>query len=188
MPIGKTADDGISLASLSRYDIRVLIAVKDNGANDVYWTRVVYGNTDITTDAFEYAPSTATGVWSAASQSDFMGSLLGYTYRGFIPEGLLAVVPDAPGIVLNFPDQDIVSTAVNYQFFEILIKLPVCSVESLITGDEFVDINGNAIAPLDPNVENAECSNRGQCNRDTGLCECFTGFYGVACQVQTSLV
>ena len=27
-----------------------------------------------------------------------------------------------------------------------------------------------------------ECSNAGVCNRDTGACECFTGFEGIACQ------
>jgi hypothetical protein len=30
----------------------------------------------------------------------------------------------------------------------------------------------------------AECSNRGMCNRGTGLCDCFEGYDGVACQVR----
>ena len=28
----------------------------------------------------------------------------------------------------------------------------------------------------------AECSNAGLCNRDTGKCECFDGYTGLACQ------
>lgn len=33
----------------------------------------------------------------------------------------------------------------------------------------------------------AQCSNRGICNNDEGLCECFSGYTGDACQVQASL-
>jgi len=31
----------------------------------------------------------------------------------------------------------------------------------------------------------AECSNKGSCNRDTGLCACLPGFTGAACQRST---
>jgi len=30
-----------------------------------------------------------------------------------------------------------------------------------------------------------ECSNRGKCNLDTGVCKCFAGYYGEACEMQT---
>ena len=33
----------------------------------------------------------------------------------------------------------------------------------------------------------AQCSNRGLCNNEEGLCECFAGYTGDACQVQASL-
>jgi len=37
------------------------------------------------------------------------------------------------------------------------------------------------------NNEDIECSNRGLCDRTTGLCKCFGGFYGVACEYQNAL-
>lgn len=38
------------------------------------------------------------------------------------------------------------------------------------------------------NNENAECSNRGDCDDSTGLCACYDGFYGHNCESQTILV
>jgi hypothetical protein len=36
--------------------------------------------------------------------------------------------------------------------------------------------------------EHAECSNRGACDRETGLCQCFDGYYGHNCAQQSILV
>lgn len=196
LPPGMSVDTGISSTSLARYDVRVLVVVQDpsdpNNANnpvDVYWTKVIYGHPNIATDTYEYVSSSSSaGVWSSARQADFQGTLLGFTYRGLIPTSLTASVPDAPGVVLEFPATNLVNADTNFKFFEILVKLPSCSVTPLVTGTEFVDVSGNAITPVDTGVENAECSNRGQCNRNSGLCECFNGFYGIACSRQTTMV
>jgi len=48
----------------------------------------------------------------------------------------------------------------------------VCEVEETVKGTS----------------ENAECSNRGNCDGQTGLCACFAGYTGEACSVQTVLV
>merc|ERR1711904_289344 len=48
----------------------------------------------------------------------------------------------------------------------------VCEVEETVKGTS----------------ENAECSNRGNCDSQTGLCTCFAGYTGEDCSVQTVLV
>lgn len=37
-------------------------------------------------------------------------------------------------------------------------------------------------------LEQRDCSGRGICDYETGQCNCFSGFYGEACQIQTILV
>ena len=40
----------------------------------------------------------------------------------------------------------------------------------------------------DDHMEGKECSGRGRCDRAQGVCKCFDGFYGNACESQTILV
>lgn len=183
MPLGMTPDEGVSSTSAARFDVRIVVAVQDpadpNSGDtpvDVYWTKVVYGHTNIATDSNEYGASVAAGVWGASTGSYFEPTLLGFTYRGFVPETLIADVADATGVVIEFPDRNMVTIDSNFRYFEILVKLPACSVTPLVTGSEFVAADLTALTPLDPRIENVECSNRGQCNRASGLCECFSGF------------
>lgn len=37
------------------------------------------------------------------------------------------------------------------------------------------------------NMEDIECSGRGLCDRANGLCKCFGGYFGVACEFQNAL-
>jgi hypothetical protein len=36
--------------------------------------------------------------------------------------------------------------------------------------------------------EQAECSNRGSCDRDTGICTCYSGYFGLACDQVTTYI
>ena len=48
--------------------------------------------------------------------------------------------------------------------------------------------SGETTVPADDNVEFIECSGRGQCDRGNGLCQCFEGYHGAACDEQNVLV
>ena len=52
----------------------------------------------------------------------------------------------------------------------------VCPYDTAWVGDV---VNANDLHPW------AECSNKGLCDRKTGLCSCFTGYEGIACQRTT---
>eukprot|EP00606_Chrysophyceae_sp_TOSAG23-5_P000446 GSChrysophyteH2.ASY1.ANO1.877.1 assembled CDS len=56
-----------------------------------------------------------------------------------------------------------------------------CSLRTCPLGTAWVGsiINSNDMHPI------AECSNKGVCNRSDGLCECFAGYDGLACQRHT---
>lgn len=57
-------------------------------------------------------------------------------------------------------------------------KSPDCSQRVCSSGRAWADI------PTGPTTAHAvmECSNRGVCDRTTGICTCFDGFIGSACQ------
>lgn len=192
LPLGmKPAADG--------QDIRILVAVQGAASAaipaDSYYVKVTYGKSVIAADKAEYDPAvlTATGPFAAtgatANQAAFFGTLKGYTSSGYVPADLKASLEAAPGVILFFPARKFVTSG-SYRFFEILIKLPTCTVTPFKKAGDFLDIDNVAgtIVPVDPFLENVECSNRGQCNRGSGQCECYEGYYGVACQQQTVLV
>lgn len=59
-----------------------------------------------------------------------------------------------------------------------LYRAPDCSALTCPSGRAWGDV------PTAPNVAHAlaECSNRGKCDRTKGICKCFEGFTGDACQ------
>lgn len=75
-------------------------------------------------------------------------------------------------------------------FFPILPGTPLPAAVILYAADT----NAAGTALLDTETpdfrlgELADCSNRGVCDQTTGQCACFSGFRGVACDVQEALV
>merc|ERR1711916_128673 len=70
---------------------------------------------------------------------------------------------------------------------------PDCSLkECPSAADPQTGPGGNGAGLLDwPNMNNVEyrdCSGRGLCDYSTGLCQCFEGAYGEACNLQSILV
>ena len=45
-----------------------------------------------------------------------------------------------------------------------------------------------SVTAPDTKAESDVCSNRGLCDNSNGICTCFTGYYGPACEYQTVLV
>jgi len=200
MPLGTAVDRGVSALLPARWDIRVLVAVVDptgdasDTAVDMYYTRVIYGNGNINADSERVGfASGTTGVWGTTSgvAKVFTTTLDGFTFQGPIPAAFSSVpIAGAPGVLLAFPAQNIVTTDSYGRWFEILVKLPHTTVTPVTVANQMLNtaaVTGYA-APVDPNVENIECSARGTCNRASGACGCYTGYAGVACQIQTALV
>lgn len=51
------------------------------------------------------------------------------------------------------------------------------------TSEQYPDMMDSDLQPITNSAHSyMECSNKGTCNRETGACECFEGYDGVACQ------
>jgi hypothetical protein len=62
-----------------------------------------------------------------------------------------------------------------------LYRAPDCSARTCPVGRSWADVPTSTTTAHQP----AECSSRGTCNRADGLCVCFKGFEGAACQRTT---
>lgn len=86
------------------------------------------------------------------------------------PAALRKFIEGPYGLLLDLTEVDTsVDTHYAYEW-----TLPSCKVE--------------VVQEADPDLEALECANRGICNRETGQCECFTGYAGYNCAQQTVYV
>jgi hypothetical protein len=194
LPAGIAVDDMASRASpanFARYDMRILVAVVDgdlaDGNDQVvdnYYTRVILGHTNIVSS--DEAVGNA-NVWGNANT--WTPSLNGFDFNGAIPSTYNKIpVAGAPGVFLNFPARNMVGDQ-KIQFFEILVKLPHCTVTPVLSDTDVYKLSGvGYVAAVDSEINNIECSGRGACNRKEGTCGCYEGYHGLACQSQTTLV
>ncbi|CAM9250601.1 unnamed protein product [Laminaria digitata] len=77
---------------------------------------------------------------------------------------------------------------------------PDCSLRHCPSGDDPVTLDDetdcsnvtstsvySGTAGLSGNLCQVDCSNRGTCDYETGLCDCYTGYYGHNCGLQSVL-
>jgi len=57
---------------------------------------------------------------------------------------------------------------------------PACELQECPTGTDPLDGYGNEAG--------RDCSGRGQCDYSSGICSCFSGFFGTKCQYQSTLI
>lgn len=200
MPTGIAVDTSVSATLLSRYDMRILVAVMDpsgdasDTAVDVYYTRVIIGHDNIMSDSERVGfAAPYNGVWGkdagGVNYKPFTTTLNGFTFQGKIPSNYQKVaVAGAPGAYISFPGRNIVKTDSYGRWYEIVIKLPHATVTPVMKANQLQDFSSNWIAPVDDNVENMECSGRGTCDRSLGTCMCYKGYTGNSCHMQSAIV
>ena len=87
-----------------------------------------------------------------------------------IPPGALRTgVPLVYGLAVDFDDDSTLASTVSPIKFK--WRLPTCTV----TQEQAADVD----------YESTECSNRGVCDRGTGICACYSGYAGYSCSQQT---
>ena len=83
----------------------------------------------------------------------------------------------------------IVSIAANNIVFDRAVPVSASSANGAVcTAKKIVDSVCEVEETVKGTSENIECSNRGNCDAQTGLCGCFAGYTGEDCSVQTVLV
>jgi len=147
------------------------IATPTVGAGDTFQSSatvagphiVADGGTPFNTDGFQNFVA-GDRIWLSCASTSGSVSFNGYFKIVSISNTVLALDRSIPTISSAW-DSDTTCTAKK-------IVNTVCEVEETVKGTS----------------ENAECSNRGNCDTQTGLCGCFAGYTGEDCSVQTVLV
>lgn len=140
-------------------------------------------------------------VAGAASVADYVAGAT--TNSGFKFHGRVADHPATGNVhkvdisrVMADTSLDIDSSAVADGDLYYLQWIPARCIDAVDMTVDFtvpvVNTDADALytgAPMDNHdVENIECSGRGQCDREAGTCQCFEGYTGLACGDQTILV
>jgi len=109
----------------------------------------------------------------------------GYTYAGMLTSDTkdrFDITAFIPNTYLKFADV----TSLDLNLGAAVFFLPgSCEIT-----DQTPNVVGSTVGVGFDNVdiENIECSGRGGCDRGSGMCECYDGYTGNACEMQTTVV
>ena len=181
-PVDGTHDcalDGASTADDGKHQGLVSLLVAQNAAADDYYVWAMGGGKAVPTAAVTDPADLAAAQTAAAS---------GYTFIGMIEDYESTGTAYTVDISVIMPDTEVVIDTANLAATVAQVDLQFTTAECVGVVDVTADDNAGGVGFNNLDVENIECSGRGECDRTAGACKCFEGYTGLACGEQTILI
>lgn len=191
-PTGKTCAPTTN-AMQGAIHLQVIEIARNGGSNDALVYARGVGTSDIMSDD-SVAVSAGLGGATASTDSDGGSTAAGdYTFLGYLTDfpaygsnvrvNISSIMPDTSIEVLSYANLFGASVLNTDTFAQIILAFTTAQCNTV------TDVTGGSSAPFENiDVENIECAGRGECDRSSGLCQCFEGYTGNNCGSQTILV